>query len=343
MTALLLVHGRGQQMPRGMGRAPEDVERHVDGLTRRWLGGLAKGSVLAGEGLPPIDSAYFPFYGNDLAARVAELDAAGGPPPDLAGGEDVTVLSQHMLIDAAEGAGYRAEERLPRTGADGIAAVAEMEEVRRTEQLVHPEVEWSDFLRLQVARSALQFLASKTTLAEWVIEQFYREVAYYLADAGIRTLVQGVVLRSVEAAVRDGHTDLVVVGHSLGSVVAYDVCHSLPAGLAVRLFATTGSPLGLRVVRRRLAGPGEGSERRPVPGVIHPWEPMAPAWVNAYDVRDVVALVHPLAPLFTGGDAAIRDERTDNPSSPHSVEDYLADPDVAGPLVRALTGADRRP
>lgn len=340
MTALLLVHGRGQQMPLGMGRAPEDVERHVAALTRLWLAGLAKGAVLAGEDPPPVDAVHFPFYGNDLAARVADLDAAGGPPPDLASGLDVDALIQHMLIDAAEGAGYRAEDRLPQTGADGVAAVAEIQEIRRTEQLVHPEVEWSDFLRLQVARSALQFLAVKTGLAAWVIEQFYRDVAYYLTDPGIRNLVQGVVHRAVEAAAHDGHTDLVVIGHSLGSVVAYDACQSLPPGVVVRLLASTGSPLGLRVVRRHLSGPGAGTEHRPVPGVIQPWEPAAPAWVNAYDVRDVIALVHPLGPLFTGGES-IRDERTNNPSSPHAVEDYLADPDVAGPIVRALTGASR--
>ena len=32
----------------------------------------------------------------------------------------------------------------------------------------------------------------------------------------------------------------------------------------------------------------------------------------------------------------MRDERTQNPSDPHSIQDYLSDPDVAGPIADAL-------
>jgi hypothetical protein len=65
----------------------------------------------------------------------------------------------------------------------------------------------------------------------------------------------------------------------------------------------------------------------------------AGGWLNAYDVLDVVALVHPLAGTYAeavGGQ--LSDERTHNPTGPHSIEDYLSDPDVAGPIGRALAG-----
>ena len=57
------------------------------------------------------------------------------------------------------------------------------------------------------------------------------------------------------------------------------------------------------------------------------------------DVLDVVALVHPLASRFTGGGQRIRDERVFNPTSPHSMTDYLSDPDVAGPIGDVLAHA----
>jgi hypothetical protein len=63
------------------------------------------------------------------------------------------------------------------------------------------------------------------------------------------------------------------------------------------------------------------------------------AWINAYDVLDVVALIHPLAPEFQQrSERQIVDERTNNPSGPHNIVDYLADPDVAAPISRAMTG-----
>jgi hypothetical protein len=62
-------------------------------------------------------------------------------------------------------------------------------------------------------------------------------------------------------------------------------------------------------------------------------------WLNAFDVLDVVALVHPLASRFSSGPQRIRDERTFNPTAPHSVSDYLSDPDVAGPIGDVLAHA----
>jgi hypothetical protein len=53
----------------------------------------------------------------------------------------------------------------------------------------------------------------------------------------------------------------------------------------------------------------------------------------------VVALVHPLASRFSSGPQRIRDERTFNPTAPHSVSDYLSDPDVAGPIGDVLAHA----
>jgi hypothetical protein len=61
------------------------------------------------------------------------------------------------------------------------------------------------------------------------------------------------------------------------------------------------------------------------------------AWLNAYDVLDIVALVHPLAGTFRESVAGqLADERTHNPTGPHAIEDYLADPDVAVPIARAM-------
>lgn len=68
----------------------------------------------------------------------------------------------------------------------------------------------------------------------------------------------------------------VVVGHALGSVVAYDVLRRDPRRLALPLLVTVGSPLGIRAIR---------DELRPLrfPRGVK-------AWRNAFDERDPVAL-----------------------------------------------------
>jgi hypothetical protein len=134
----------------------------------------------------------------------------------------------------------------------------------------------------------------------------------------------------VRRAARD-HDKVVLLTHSLGTVVGYDLFDALAGAVDVPLFITAGCPLGLPVVERNLLprstrdGKRAGPELRgaPVP------------WLNAFDVRDFVALEHPLAKVFTG---ALRDERTFNASDPHSIQDYLSDPDVARPIGRVLAG-----
>ncbi|MEQ3542258.1 hypothetical protein WHI96_25960 [Pseudonocardia tropica] len=328
-------------MPPELGRSDEAVRAHVDGKKRAWLAGLAKGLVLAGRGPIAEQDVYFPFYGNLLADMIAAHEAAGGNSPDL---ESAPVqpaafrAAQDMTLDAAAELGFSARRRMARTDPGALDELLAGEEAVADGR----EAGISDLLKGKIVREALQFLADKTGTPEWIIERFLRDVAYYLEDDAMRQAVLDKARHEIERAVGDGHQDLVIVGHSLGSVVAYDLCAEFVADIQLRLLVTVGSPLGYQVVRRNLFGAPEGTPDRPVPPAISP-HPGTPGrettwWLNAFDVLDVVALVHPLAPRFTQGDERIRDERTFNPSDPHSIGDYLSDPDVAGPIGDAVAG-----
>ncbi len=67
---------------------------------------------------------------------------------------------------------------------------------------------------------------------------------------------------------------ILLIAHSLGSVIAYDTLWELwnEEGNRgrVELFMTLGSPLGMRYVQRRLVGFGDSTERR-FPGNIRHW------------------------------------------------------------------------
>jgi hypothetical protein len=184
-----------------------------------------------------------------------------------------------------------------------------------------------DLLRPRLLRSALQYVARKTGATELVIERFLTDVGYYLDVPAIRKVVLDIVAGDVRKAA-DQHGSVVIVAHSLGTIVGYDVFDALAGEVDVRMLVTCGSPLGFPVVRDALLPSGAAhaapaSRGGPVP------------WLNAYDVRDFVCLVHPLRDHYR---KAPRDERTFNASDPHSISDYLGDPDVARPIGRALAG-----
>ncbi|MCD7441833.1 hypothetical protein K4B79_26860 [Streptomyces lincolnensis] len=133
-----------------------------------------------------------------------------------------------------------------------------------------------------------------------------KQVRAYLHDPAVHAAVQA----RVEAAVTD-RTE-VVVGHSLGSVVAYEALCAHPEW-PVRALLTVGSPLGIRrLVFDRLRVGGSGT-----PG---DWPGSVTTWTNLADEGDVVALVKDLRPLF-GPD--IRCLTVHNGSRAHDATRYL--------------------
>jgi hypothetical protein len=325
--ALILVHGRSQQMPAASRGGPAEEAAFVQKKKKSWLAGLAKGLVLAG--LPTVDEAdvYFPYYGNVFVDAIAARERAGLARPDLEVAIEVRPPSADTLIfDSAQLLGFSPEHEMAdeeEPGAEEAAAAWRS----YNEGL---EVDFGPILRPRLLRSALQFVARKTGVGELVIEQFLTDVAYYLDVEELRRLVLDVVATEVRKAAAE-HRQVVVVAHSLGSVVGYDLFDALDDDVDVPLFVTSGAPLGLPVVMRNLRPRWKGNDKRP--GPVRKGAPVP--WLNAFDVQDFVALEHPLANFYSG---TMHDERTHNPSDPHSIQDYLADPDVARPIGRVLGG-----
>ncbi len=109
----------------------------------------------------------------------------------------------------------------------------------------------------------------------------------------------------------------VIIGHSLGSVVAWEVCQALDQPLPV--LVTLGSPLGLdNVVYPRL---------RPQPPT---WPRLVHRWINVAHPDDVVAVEPDLGPLFPGPEGLTIESHT--PPSKH--EHHAA----AGYLEELATG-----
>lgn len=138
-----------------------------------------------------------------------------------------------------------------------------------------------------------------------------KQVTAFLTDSRVK---QEVLRRVAE---RVGADTRVMIGHSLGSVVAYEyLCRDQPE--SVELLVTLGSPLGItNVVFDRLTP-------APMAG-LGTWPGRAASWVNVADPDDIVALRKDLAPLFPGvvpGQAVV-DRLVGNGDKPHAADRYL--------------------
>jgi hypothetical protein len=290
-TTMVFIHGRGQE-----GQDPKK-------LTEEWRAGLADG--ISQAGLPALgDTAIvFPFYANALFQITAEL-ARSGDPIELESMQEATAdnVPFHPLVTTDVG---ELERQI----------VADLAKAAGGHQVVDESLlgGLQGVLSWPGAHDALEWVARHTHVDREVIKAFLKDVAVYLTRA--RDQVLDIVRAAVPADV-----PLVLVTHSLGTVVARDLLDDEDIRDRTRLWVTAGSPLALPAVQNNLRTKGAHN-----PGV---------PWVTAYDPQDIVALGHPLRPTW-------RDPLTDvevrNGDQPHSITRYLSHGSVAG-SIRAAVG-----
>ena len=161
-------------------------------------------------------------------------------------------------------------------------------------------------------------------LAERLPRLSLSQVTCDFVDDDLRREARDRVLAAV-----DNNTK-VVIGHSLGSVVAYEALQETDH--EIRLFLTLGSPLGLHTIvldRLRPQPPR-------IPQVVR-W------WVNIADRDDVVAANPDLGQLFRGErpGAVLEATYTVNIGrKPHDVGFYLRQPETCRPLCQAITNCE---
>jgi pimeloyl-ACP methyl ester carboxylesterase len=122
----------------------------------------------------------------------------------------------------------------------------------------------------------------------------------------------------------------VLIGHSLGSVVAYEAAHRMQQPLPLLL--TLGSPLGLQTIiyqRLRPQPPGFPSNVQ--------------RWVNIADRDDFIAAEPHLKGLFSTGmpRGAVFDGgfTVDNGADPHNADFYLGKVQVGKSVGNAVSSA----
>jgi hypothetical protein len=155
-----------------------------------------------------------------------------------------------------------------------------------------------------------------------VVWRTVTQVSQYMSDKGIRSRSQQRVLDLIDDDTR------LVIGHSLGSVVAYETLHHTTQPLAL---ITLGSPLGLKNII--------WSKDR-----LQVWPAHVPAtvtsWYNFAAKDDLVAARLDIADYFPpapGRDVTPISHIVDTGSNAHNIVHYLTQPSCGQAVTYALT------
>lgn len=270
MATIVLVHGIAQE------------QEAADTLEAEWVPALAGGVRTAGY--PAIaDRIRRDRAANDtIEARMAfygalylKLGLQGGGPGEFS--PDEAVMAEALAVQWLERAAAQASRPTERT-----TAARELAYVRR-------EIGTEEAGRGAVIRSAINGVAKLRwfapfgmVFAERFVLKSLAQVTRYLGDEEIRGAAQRSVLDLI------GPETKIVIGHSLGSVVAYETVAGLDRPLP--LLITLGSPLGLdTLIYPKL---------RPQPPVF---PPSVARWVNVADRDDFIAAEPDLTSMFSTG------------------------------------------
>lgn len=288
---LVFVHGRSQQ--------GKDTEM----LRRDWSAGLNHGLTRAG--MAPIDpaDAWFPFYGDALMGALQQQEAVPRPYAEMT----ATPVAEACAPTGPARGTY--EQLIAEAAADAqMPPQAELGEEGFGASVVG------------TLQRQLSWLAAKTDLDEWVIASILRDVAAYLDDTEVRDTVLDTVLASMPTS-----GEVVLVTHSLGTVVGMDLLTRLGPDVNIALLVTAGSPLGLDSVHQRLL---IGGPQRPDGDF---------PWINAWCPTDAVAIGCPLSGTWKGEltDLAVTNSR----DRAHHIEEYLTHPEVAAEIGHVIAAA----
>lgn len=158
-----------------------------------------------------------------------------------------------------------------------------------------------------IARSLENVLPTK---GKFIVRAFLGQAAAYLQKPGLKEKVDGLVKEQLFDDLEENE-EVIVISHSLGTVVAYSLLRRLRNSVKVKLLLTAGSPLGIQIVQDRLGPPLVC-----LPSVDY--------WVNASDPEDFVALRPSLTKENFGCENIVNYDKLDNgEADAHDIRMYL--------------------
>lgn len=286
---ILMVHGIAQG-----GRKPGDLETI-------WAETLQEGFHLARKPWPVTVKIDFPYYGDALDALVAQSKL---PTP-----ADVVAKGRGQNLDFEKFMQSTLEQMQQTASIPDTDVRAQMDPAASQEKGIQ---NWG-----WVQAIARVIDNRLTPASNFTIEKFLREVFVYIARPANAKVIDDIVVAKLTAE------PTLVIGHSLGSVVAYNVIKRQRRTVDLRGFVTVGSPLGLRAVSVKL-GVAE-NVASPV------------SWYNAYDERDIVALNPLVKPWFPVDPKIVNNNQVkNNTDNRHGIVGYLGDKQIVAQVAAAL-------
>jgi len=203
--------------------------------------------------------------------------------------------------------------------------------------------QWLDFVEKQMDSLLLKkdMTINFPMITQSILHRYFKDLGEYYSDNGessseivnnIQDLLRARVARELR---RYQDSEILLIAHSMGSILAYDVLTQVTPEIEIDTFITMGSPLGLPVIMSRILAEQEKMEKQ----FSKPSSPdnIKEHWFNLSDLEDLVAINYNLADDYAPNSHGIsaldmivhNNYQNNGKRNPHKVYGYLRTPECA--------------
>jgi hypothetical protein len=204
-----------------------------------------------------------------------------------------------------------------------------------------------DYLEKQLDKLLLNedLTINFSSITDFIIQHFFHDLDVYYSsnlndESRSNYLARETIREKLAATIKKHQYDeILLIAHSMGSIIAYDVLTQLVPDIPIDTFVTCGSPLGIPVIMSKIRAEQEdASKPLSVP------ENITRRWYNISDLGDRVAINYNLADDFVKNSKGISiiDKQVYNTyqyggkKNPHKSYGYLRTPEMAEILYNFL-------
>lgn len=199
-----------------------------------------------------------------------------------------------------------------------------------------------DYLGRQMNRIFLNddLTMNYASLTDAIIGRYFKDLDLYYSgkrtgdknqSESFRELIRN---RLCDKLLKHRNDRIMLIGHSMGTVIAYDVLTFMLPDIKIDTFITMGSPLGLPVVMSKIGNEmknkGAGNKLATPPGILK-------NWYNFSDILDKVAFNYKLSDYYSQNFHGIKpvdilvtnNYEMNGTKNPHKVFGYLRTPEFS--------------
>jgi hypothetical protein len=178
-------------------------------------------------------------------------------------------------------------------------------------------------------------------ITDSIIHAYFKELDSYYAkecadDGPLNCMARDVIRkRAAETIQKYKGDDILVIGHSMGSIIAYDVLTFTIPDVKIDTFITIGSPLGLPVIMAKIAA--ERNIKLPESTNLKTPPSVHKNWYNYSDLEDRIALIYNLTNNYDANLNGVKvknfvvdnDYSINGKNNPHKSFGYLRTPELS--------------